>query len=189
MLFNHKIQSLKDYYIISQALLLIGMIICFIIQPHGLIADEGISYYGGRIVTVVPYAIGIVGATSIANFGTKKYKITKDFKNYSKLIWLILLLSIGVVLAPYNYDTWLTRLHEIFGASIFLIQLFMAIKILKLYKDNKLNYYLFAVQLFGGLMSAIYFFPKNGYLIEAQLLFQFAFGLILINSAHQLARQ
>jgi len=158
---------------------------CVALKPAGLSANNGISYYGIFRETFLPYALGLLGsafflAHAIGNLPTSQHELRLAFTTYIPLI-------VGIVATPYAAGRWLNYLHTIFGSALFSLQL-----ILSGWLTLRLHYIWWAVMLttvevVAGIFSAAYLNPTHGFLMQAQLLFQLAFGALLILSLHKLS--
>jgi len=186
--FNFTFNKLQKYLITSQVLLFLGIIICIIIRPKGLKVDNGISYYGTHINTLVFYIISLAGSAFIAILAAIKY-IKKEYESIRSFLFILFPLTLAIILFPYNVNSTYRIIHEYSGILIFLIQLIISIVILfKIYRD-RFNIFLFIIQILGGLISAYYLAPSQGFLIQGQLLFQLAFGILIIRSSHLLTNE
>ena len=171
---------MKKNIITSQILLYLSILICFLIKPSGFLANNGISYYGTLLSTIVPYIIGILGSSFLLFIGVIKHK--KVFKDSLVIILLTALfpLSILLIVFPYTFNNTFSNIHEAIGVLIFVSQLIVSL-ILAI-DIKRINTYIFLIlEVFGGIVSAYYLFPENGYLIEGQLIFQLGFGLLMIS--------
>lgn len=154
-----------------------GLSLCVIIKPHGLAANEGISYYGTFRSTIAPYALSLLGS---AWFISRLHSSLDGELKWLQTAFLIFpLLIIGTFLTPYTFGRLFSTTHVIFGSILFASQL-----LLSLYLSFKLRHKLLAAclwlaELTSGIMCAIYLNPKKGYLIEFQVLFQLCFMAIL----------
>ena len=49
------------YIIYGQSCFVAGLIVCLALKPHGLTANEGLSYYGVYRETILPYTLMLLG--------------------------------------------------------------------------------------------------------------------------------
>ncbi len=185
---NLSFNRLQKYLITSQLVLFLGIIICIIIRPKGLRVDNGISYYGTHLNTLAAYTISLAGSAFIAILAAIKY-IKKDYDSIRSFLFILFPLTLTIILFPYNINSTYKTIHEYSGILIFIIQIIISLIILfKIYRD-RFNIFLFIIQILGGLISAYYLLPSQGFLIQGQLLFQLAFGILIIRSSHLLTNE
>jgi len=158
------------------------LILCILIRPVGLGANEGFSYYGNYKLTIIPYAAAFV----LYAYGLWKTSEAIGAKTYSaKAIMFSLramaIFLVGLVVTPSDLiDGW----HTVFGASLFALQLVISIFIAGWLMRRRLTIGLTLVEFLAGLLS-FYYLPKtHGALLESQALFQIAFGVLLLAYLH-----
>lgn len=163
--------------IASQLWLILWVIICILMRPAGVTANDGLSYFGIFVNTAIPYSIGIVGSAAITAVTLHSYK-----RHLLKLLgYSMLILAIGIVVTPYTTNNAFNNIHMILGSILFIIQLIYAGWILWDKKDT-INIVLFIILLSAGIFSAHYVLLKDGYLLETQMIYQVAFGALLIKT-------
>lgn len=154
------------------------LIIDVVIKPGGLSANNGISYYGIYLSTIIPYSIAFL-TLSAGYWLTSEY--LGDSYNYLRLIKVFLkimaILFIGILVTPYTY---LSFLHEFIGTILFVLQLLLSIWFIILLSPNWKNVGLFIIELSMGI-AAFYYLPKqNGLLFQTQVIFQISFSVLLL---------
>lgn len=183
--YNKSMRTAAKTLLFGQLILYAGLLVCVLIKPAGLGANDGISYYGIYKETFFPYAVGLLGA---AYFAVRA--IGQLEKGGMKLLRLALKiyapLIVGIVITPYAAGKWMDYLHTTCGSALFSLQL-----ILSGWLIWKLRYVwwgvaLSLVELAGGILSAVYLNPTHGFLFQTQVLFQLAFGALLILSLTRL---
>ena len=174
--------------IYSQLLLFGGVAVCITLIPKGLSSNNGISYYGTHIITFSPYITAIIGSSLLGLIATSKYVASSSLNYVKPIMTTIFLLSIGIVLTPYIINPLIGDAHELLGAILFTLQLFLSFKIAMTVRKDFINIFLLLLELSGGIISAVYLLPSRGFLIQGELLFQLAFGLIMIRSAIDLSK-
>lgn len=167
--------------ILGQLFLYGGLAACVLIRPAGLGSNDGISYYGTFLSTVIFYGVGLLGSAVFCLLAAKKITDSK-----LKVIRLALLiyapLTIGIVVTPYSAGAWFDYLHTAFGSALFSLQL-----ILSGWLIWRLHYVWWSIavtiiEFAAGVLSAIYLDPPHGFLFQTQVLFQLAFGTLLVLS-------
>lgn len=160
------------------ALALSLLVLCIFIRPAGLAANDGLSYFGGFKNTVIIYSLALITYAffywKASGVVTNTSKINRSLIKWSLRVFALLL--IGLVITPHNL---VNTIHTIVGATLFSFELLFSIRLAgdtKSYFDAGL-----VILEFGGGLVALFYLPKShGLLLQAQLIFQFAFGLLLI---------
>lgn len=173
------------YLIIGQICFYLGLLLCILIRPEGLAANDGISYYGIYRSTILPFIIALLGSSVFCiRAGLELSKDSFKFLRYGLII--IGVLTLGVLLTPYTLSIFISDLHQDFGAMLFVCQL-----IISGWVAQKLNYDLRAlglvlIEFLGGLLAYYYLKPANGFLLQSQVLFQIGFSLLAVYSLPKL---
>ncbi len=175
--------QIKKYLIFSQLVFFIDIILLIIVRPQGLIVNKGISYYGTHLNTLPLYVISLAGSTLIGFKIATKFFTTDQYLLIKYLLISLFPLTLALIIFPYNVNAIYNIIHESLGTFIFLFQAIISLLILINIRRDILNYSLFIIQIIAGLISGYYLFPSQGFLIQGQLLFQLAFGLILIKNS------
>ncbi|HEY4160668.1 MAG TPA: hypothetical protein VGM08_01265 [Candidatus Saccharimonadales bacterium] len=170
---------------IGQLFLYTGLAVCVLLRPAGLAVNAGISYYGIYRQTFLPYAAGLLGAAYFAMRAMDE--LLPDEKKLRVALKIYVPLIIGIVITPYAASKWLDYLHTAFGSALFFLQL-----TLSCWLARRLHYIwwgvmLVVVELAAGIASALYLIPTHGFLLQAQVIFQVAFGVLLVLSLPGLA--
>ena len=150
------------------------LLLCIILIPHGLQANDGVSFYGGVARTIVPYSLGYLFASYYLFRTAHQLQKESQDKNLAIAFVTMAILIIGLTLTPHNR---VEHIHIAFGASLFMLQLFVAIWL----ATRRLQWYrslLLTILLVAGLLSAYYLPRSSGFMIQSQLIYQLAFGLL-----------
>lgn len=173
----------------GQALFYAGLAACILIEPAGLTDDSGISYYGGRISTLLPFTLGLGGAVIFGVLAA--YRIDRKDHDYRIAYGLILcsLLLCCLMATPFNWGYKVYLWHTSFGSMLFAFQLLLSGWIsFSRYRSWPLIVLWFG-QFASIIMSTYYIAVPNGYLLQSQLVFQICFGLILMRVLHTLPKR
>lgn len=168
----------------SQLLLYAGLLVCVVIRPAGLAANDGISYYGIYRDTFFPFAAGLLGAAyftvrAIDRLTPGEKILRLAFKIYAPLI-------VGIVITPYAAGRWMDYLHTTCGSALFSLQLILSGYLMWCLRYTWWSVVLSLIELAAGILSAVYLNPSHGFLFQTQVLFQLAFGALLILSLQRL---
>lgn len=172
-----KAESLSTrYFLIGQASLLISVLLCIIILPQGLFANDGISYYSSHKATILPYILGLL---SVALFS---FKLSRSLPGNSHLVLrlgfkTITFLIIAVVIVPYGISYTFEYIHTLLSAALFLVQFLMMWWLAFKIKTDIINLALLLLLAAEMIITVMYLDPKAGYLLEGEVAFQLTFGL------------
>lgn len=160
------------------AMILLGL--CVIIRPDSLSVNYGLSYFGIFTSTIIPYAAAfLLYAFSL----WKASDLTLGSPIITKTLnWAMRIMSIqviGLILTPYNR---LYGIHVFFGAGLFSLQLLLSFMLLKWLISNWINIGLVVMEFLSGLASLYYLPQTHGLLLQTQVIFQLAFGVLLIRA-------
>ncbi len=174
---DNKLQRL----LLNAAVSLFGLVvICIIIKPGGLSANAGISYFGNYKETLLPYSGAFVLTAWFLYQLTNHLPRAKFLSGYVKqALDIVAILVIALILVPSNAGRAFEDIHESIGSAIFSVELILSIYWwLACKRDNRLFAFLM-LEFFSGLASAFYLPTAGGFLLQAQLVYQAAFMLVL----------
>lgn len=177
--------SVPRLIVMGQLCFYVFLVIAILLKPAGLAANDGISYFGIYKSTFLPYAASLLGS---AYFSIQSAdRITNS--DYHLLAWWLqtmALLSVGIVITPYAAGHLMDYLHTAFGSILFAGQLLISIWLTSRVGHKTWPLMLTLVELIAGIASAIYLRPTHGFLLQAQVVFQAAFGGLLLYFARKL---
>ncbi len=173
--------------ILAEIILFLGLFISILLKPESLSINNGISYFGIIGRTIPTYILSLVGSSLIiayfSFFNIKKFYLIKY------LLIFIFIFVIGLVIFPYNINNFYSKMHELFGVLIFVSELVISFYIAIIFKKRWINSFLLFIELIAGILSAFYLNPSTGFLLQSQMLYQLAFGLILIINKNTLQQE
>lgn len=173
--------------VLGQVCLFGGLLMCVVLKPRGLSANDGISYYGIFRRTVVPYAIALLGSGMFTWRALRWAAPASPAPAYVRgMAGCLAAMSAGVVLTPYSLNLVFDWVHTILGAAVFILQLVLGAQLLGWTGGDAWITGFLLIQLASGVFCAVFVLPKHGFLIQGQLAFQLAFGALLIRTAHLL---
>lgn len=153
------------------------LVVSILIRPESLGHNDGLSYFGAVWWTVIPYTIAFLSyalCCAIASIKIKDNSATA--KVIKKFLILMAILLVGLVITPH---TVINSIHKIFGSTLFASQLMLSLYLL--YTKGK-NYWIFVLVIImftSGVFSAAFLTSASGFMIQAQIIYQIAFVLIL----------
>jgi hypothetical protein len=160
------------------ALTAVMLAVCILIRPESLRVNYGVSYLGVSTTTIVPYAIGLVGAAFCIWRASDLVADLGHSLIVSRAMKVIAFQMIGLLLTPY---TRFDAEHIFFGSTLFLVQLGLAGLAIKWQGASDRNIPLLTgVMVLSGVAAAYYLPQVRGFELQAQLIFQLAFWVLFI---------
>ena len=181
-------QHVRRLLLATQLAFFASLIICWMVAGGDRASANGISYYGVYLPTLPIIAAGYLSAT-VGLWRTATYfKYLDQVKMVVFGLRYIAIGLIGLLLVPYNVNGYFNLGHTLLGVSGALIQVTMAIVLLRPLHSWR-GWLAFAVQIGGGLV-AFAALPdwKFGYLLQGETIFQIGFGWCLIELTFQVKR-
>jgi hypothetical protein len=153
---------------------------CIILRPESLNVDNGLSYFGTLKTTIVPYTIAyLLYALSLWKVSTIRFGSLWQHRIFTWVFRIMIVQIIGLLLTPGNsvYD-----IHLFFGSGLFVLEVLLSTCLVAWLAFSWLNVSLVMAEIFSGIAS-FYFLPwTRGPLLQTQVLFQLAFGILLIRA-------
>jgi hypothetical protein len=155
------------------------------LKPEGLINNQGISYYGVFLLTIIPYCFAMLGSAYFCvKFALHLHRPELAVVKYS--LMTLSLLIVGLVITPDNHGRYVADAHVTFGSTLFIVQLLLSGWFTAQLRYGSWAIVLTLMEFVAGIVSYIYLTPKNGYLIESQIVFQLSFGVLALYSLPRL---
>jgi hypothetical protein len=179
---NTMARSSKDI-LYGLVISLVFLIICVLIKPSGLSANDGISYYGVFLVTIGPYIVSLIASAVFFWLAADHLDSHIKLGDYiSSSLRIMAILTVSLILTPH---TKFEDLHTTIGSTLFALQIIISGMIaLHVYPSWK-SYSLVLVELVSGLAALFYLPTANGLLIQSQVVYQIAFSTLLIITFNQ----
>lgn len=183
-------RSVGGNIVLGQICLFGGLLVCVVMRPHGLVANDGISYYGIFRHTVGPYALALMGMAFWTRRALHLAAPLSPAPAYLRgmATWMAAM-SVGVVLTPYSLNIVFDWAHTLLGAAVFVLQLVLGLRMLSWSGGDAWMTAFLVAQFCSGVFAAVFVLPKQGFLIQGQLAFQLAFGALLLRTARLLVPQ
>ena len=177
---SKKLRKLKSYELIYIGLIvsIALLILCIIMNPVGLRANDGLSFFGGKGWTIIPYSLAFAFYALCMWLASDRINSTNSTAAYLKTMLRIMsLLLVGLTITPH---TIVDPIHTTFGTTLFIFQLISSGWLVYKNGKNLVVYLLILTMLISGIFSAYYLPLKLGYLLQTQIIYQIAFAGILI---------
>ena len=170
------------YIVLSQVVLYATFALCIALAPASLADNSGFSYFGHHRLTVIPFGAGLILA---AYYLLKTAAPLKGMRQHKVLhLGLVAMapLMVGIVVVPAIGNGWYDLIHRVFGSSLFVIQLILAVWLVWQARKSWLNWLALLVQVAGGVIALIYLHPAQGFSLQGQLIFQAGFTVVLLRN-------
>lgn len=152
--------------------------VAMVIRPQGLAANDGLSYYGSFRTTIIPYSLAFLAsayyywqtALTIQKKPSYRHQLAPALK-------FMAVLCIGLLVTPH---TLVDPIHTAIGSTLFAFQLVVSVWLLVVTRWRWQIIAGTAIELLSGI-AALHYLPKpHGLLLQTQVIFQLAFGLLLM---------
>ena len=161
----------------AQVAFWLAMVVCFAVDDGGLSNNHGFSVYGGSWHTIVPWTIGFVAAAVLMLRAAAL--LDADDHVLARCIRVNVVLLLGVLLTPDTVDQLFYVAHIVASVLLFLFQAGFGLWLV-LRARTRPAVWLYAVQIGGGLVAGASQAQWIGLLSPGILVFQIAFGALLV---------
>ena len=171
------------YLLVGQAGFVAFLVLCAIIDPAGLQANHGWSYYAEHQETVVPYLLAFtifIALTFRAARLLDESSAPHAFATGLRYLSLFLILDVAT---PDTVNAFFYWAHDATSALLFLYELGFAAWIVVALVPTRLGGALLATQFAGGIVAMLSQFHVIASLGLGIFVFQLSFGLLLVVAA------
>lgn len=155
----------------------LSVVVCFLVDDGGLGDNHGFSVYGGSWHTIVPWTVGFVAAAVLMLQAAAT--LDGDDPALARCIRVNVYLLLGVLLTPDTIDQVFYVAHIVASVLLFLYQAGFGLWLV-LRARTRPTAWLYAVQIAGGLVAGASQAQWIGLLSPGILVFQVAFGALLV---------
>ena len=156
------------------------VVLCFVFADGGLGDNHGFSVYGGQWSTILPWAVGMVGASLLILRAAGTLAQEDPALAWCLRVNVVLLLSI--LLTPDTIDQFFYDAHIVASVALFLFQAAVGLWLVVRTRDS-IVLQLYVVQIAGGIVAGMSQLQWIGLLSPGIFVFQVAFGALLVLSA------
>lgn len=185
-------KKVSRYLLLSQLSFFVCLGICLAIIPTFLFAHDqgGMSNYGVRLATVVPYTIGfLLCGVCIAEAASLTPRSPTTLLRYRRSLCTLAVL-VFVVLAstyPYKIDTTLKYVHLVAGILLISFELALAVWLVLVLFSDWVNILALILQAVGCALALVTLIGVLHVLFVAQLVLSLGFGVVLVRTGYQMA--
>ena len=153
------------------------IVVCFAVAGGGLGDNHGFSVYGGRVSTIVPWAVGFLATTGL----TLRAAALLDESDpaLARALRINVLLLFFVLLTPDTVNQFFYVAHIVASIALFLFQAIVGLWLAQRTGSRAVRQ-LYIVQIVGGVVAGLSQLQWIGLLSPGILAFQIAFGALLV---------
>ena len=151
--------------------------VCFAVAGGGLGDNHGFSVYGGRLSTIVPWAVGFLATAGL----TLRAAALLDEPDpaLARALRINVLLLVLVLLTPDTVNQFFYVAHIVASIALFLFQAIVGLWLVRR-TGSRAVLQLYVVQITGGVVAGLSQLQWMGLLSPGILAFQVAFGALLV---------
>jgi hypothetical protein len=161
---------------------------CVLLDAAGLSDNHGWSYYGGRSQTFVPYALGFLVLILLIGRAAAQLELTtapREIAGGLRTLAALLLLDLAT---PDTVNSVFYWAHDVASTALFLYELWLAVRLVRIALPNALGVGLLVAQLAGGIVAMFSQLQLIGLLSPGILAYQVSFGALLVVAVERIAR-
>ena len=157
---------------------LVLVLICFGLLPAGLVANNGLSYYGVHWISVLPYVSALALYAVALLYATRLLAAQYTAPTVEKAgIFMDICLAM-LAITPYSLNLTIHATHDSFGSALFCTQLAVAIWLMTR-RWHLVDVLLVCLLVAAGTAAFFSLFDVWRLEVVGQLIYQFTFVAIL----------
>jgi len=161
------------------------VLLCFAVTGGGLGHNHGFSVYGGKWTTILPWAVGIAAAAAL--IWRAADALTDEDSPLARCLRINVVLLVFILLTPDSIDQFFYVAHIVASVALFLFQAIVGLWLV-LRSRSSVVLQLYVVQIAAGLVAGASQAQWIGLLSPGILVFQLAFGALLVCLPMELRR-
>jgi hypothetical protein len=150
-----------------------------VVTGGGLGHNHGFSVYGGRWTTILPWAVGIAAAALLI-WGAAEIVAGED-QSLARALRINVVLLVFILLTPDSIDQFMYVAHIVASVALFLFQATVGLWLV-LRTQSNLVLELYVLQIAAGLVAGASQAQWIGLLSPGILVFQLAFGALIVSA-------
>jgi hypothetical protein len=167
------------YLLFAQVAFWTAMLVCVAITRGGLGGNNGFSFYGGRLSTILPYAVGFVVASALIAHAAGLLERSGRTRHATWLRILAVLL-LADLLTPDTLGSAFYAAHIVASIALFMFEAAFGLWLVTAVSAGVQSIQLFAIQIAGGVLAGLSQLQWIGLLSLGIFVFQIAFGALLV---------
>ena len=167
------------YLVFAQVAFWSAMLLCFGIAHGGLGHNHGFSFYGGRLSTILPYAVGFLAAAALITHAAALLDRTGRARLAAGLRVLVVLL-LADLLTPDTLGSAFYAAHIAASIALFMFEAAFGLWLVTAVTSTAATIRLYSTQITGGVVAGLSQLQWIGLLSLGIFVFQIAFGALLV---------
>jgi hypothetical protein len=155
------------------------IVVCFTVAGGGLGDNHGFSVYGGRLSTIVPWAVGFLAASAL--FLRAATVLADSDPPLARCLRVNVALLLLVLFTPDTIGQLFNVAHIVASVTLFLFQAAVGLWLVRR-TEARAVLQLYVVQIAGGIVAGLSEAQLIGLLSPGILVFQVAFGAVFITA-------
>ena len=156
------------------------VLLCFLVTRGGLGHNHGFSVYGGKWTTILPWAVGIAAAAMLIWHAADV--LADEDQALARCLRVNVVLLVFILLTPDTIDQFFYVAHIVASVALFLFQAIVGLWLV-LRTRSSLVLQLYVLQIAAGLVAGASQAQWIGLLSPGILVFQLAFGALIVSPA------
>jgi hypothetical protein len=153
------------------------VVVCFAVAGGGLGDNHGFSVYGGRVSTIVPWAVGFLATAGLTVRAAAL--LGESDPALARALRVNVLLLFFVLLTPDTVNQFFYVAHIVASIALFLFQAVVGLWLVQR-TGSRAVLQLYVVQIAGGVIAGLSQLQWIGLLSPGILVFQVFFGALLV---------
>jgi hypothetical protein len=153
------------------------VLLCLAVTGGGLGHNHGFSVYGGKWTTILPWAVGIAAAAVL--IWRAADALAKDDPQLARCLRINVVLLVFILLTPDSIGQVFYVAHILASIALFLFQAVVGLWLVARARSS-IVVHVYALQILAGLVAAASQAQWIGLLSPGILVFQVAFGALLL---------
>jgi hypothetical protein len=181
-----KRRYLLRYVIYGEISFFLSLFIVVVLRPAGLTANSGISYYSTIPVTIAPYLLGLAASSYFLWRSADFLPTDPVHRTVGRALRCCAIFLVGLALSPDIPHNLISGVHMVFGGLLFLTELALSIWLVLKLAPRRRDWLFVITQVGVGIVCLLSLINILPWQIEGQIIFQLAFGTLLIRTfSHQ----
>ncbi len=173
------------YLLFAQVVFWSAMLLCIAITGGGLGDNHGFSFFGGRLSTILPYAVGFVAAGALIAQAAKVLDQSGRPRLGAGLRILVVLLLLDL-LTPDSLGSVFYAAHIAVSIVLFMFEAAFGLWLVTAVSTTLASVALYLTQITGGMIAGLSQLQWIALLSLGIFVFQAAFGALIVTAVASL---
>jgi hypothetical protein len=179
------VSAAARYLLFAQLVFWSAMLLCVAITRGGLGDNHGFSFFGGRLSTILPYAVGFIVAGALIAHAAKLLEQGGRARLAAGLRILVVLLLLDL-LTPDTLGSAFYAAHIAASIALFMFEAAFGLWLIIVVTTGAAPVALYVTQITGGVIAGLSQLQWIALLSLGIFVFQVAFGALLVTAVANL---